>query len=170
MNLQICLKSPLVRLRPLIQEDFEALFLVASDEELWKQHPNSDRYKKPVFENLFEQAMQSGGALTIFNTSNQIIGSTRFRLLPAQDAIEIGWTFLARNYWGGKYNHAIKSLMIDYAFKYKEKVILYIDINNIRSQKAALKIGAKRISKEQEPSIFRDDPLYHTYAIVKSEW
>jgi hypothetical protein len=53
--------------------------------------------------------------------------------------IEIGWTFLARDYWGGRYNQEMKRLLLNYAFQFVEKVVFYVGENNIRSQKAMLK-------------------------------
>jgi RimJ/RimL family protein N-acetyltransferase len=58
--------------------------------------------------------------------------------------IEIGWTFLTRRYWGGRYNWEMKQLMLAHAFKFVENVIFYVGENNIRSQKAMEKIGAIR--------------------------
>src|SRR5204862_358181 len=79
-----------------------------------------------------------GGAFVIIDTtSQQIIGSTRFHgYAPKKSEIEIGWTFLARKYWGGRYNAEMKQLMLAHAFKFVENVILLVGENNIRSQKA----------------------------------
>lgn len=53
MNLQPTLSNEFVTLIPLVKEDFDALFKIASDKLLWEQHPNNDRYKKEVFEDFF---------------------------------------------------------------------------------------------------------------------
>ncbi len=63
-------------------------------------------------------------------------------------AVEIGWSFLSRKYWGGVYNKSIKKLLIDYAFESLEDVIFYIGKENIRSQKAVEKIGGIRITNQ----------------------
>ena len=88
--------------------------------------------------------MECGGAFVIMDKkSQQIIGSTRFYgYAPEKSEIEIGWTFLARKYWGGRYNRELKQLMLDHAFKFVENVVFYVGENNIRSQKATEKIGA----------------------------
>jgi RimJ/RimL family protein N-acetyltransferase len=90
--------------------------------------------------------MECGGAFVIIDTkSQQIIGSTRFHgYEPQKSEIEIGWTFLARKYWGGRYNWELKRLMLAHAFKFVENVIFYVGENNIRSQKATEKIGGIR--------------------------
>ncbi len=142
-DLQPHLKGELIELRPLTLEDWDDLFAVASDPLIWEQHPESDRYKEDVFRIFFSEALESGGAFVIIDRENQqIIGSTRFYGYDTEKSeIEIGWTFLARNYWGGRYNLELKQLLLDHAFKFVENVIFYVGENNIRSQKATEKIG-----------------------------
>jgi RimJ/RimL family protein N-acetyltransferase len=137
------LKGELIELRPLTSDDWADLFAVASDPLIWEQHPESDRYKEDVFKVFFREALESGGAFVIVDTkSQQIIGSTRFHgYAPEKSEIEIGWTFLARNYWGGCYNRELKQLMLDHAFKFVENVVFYVGQTNVRSQKATEKIG-----------------------------
>jgi RimJ/RimL family protein N-acetyltransferase len=145
-DLQPNLKGELIGLRPLTPEDWEDLFAVASDPLIWEQHPESDRYKEDVFKLFFQEALESGGAFVIIDKkSGQIIGSTRFYGYdPEKSEIEIGWTFLARKYWGGRYNREMKQLMLDHAFQFVESVIFYVGENNIRSQKATEKVGGVR--------------------------
>src|SRR5213596_2505748 len=142
-ELQPHLTGQLIELRPLAPEDWDDLFAVASDSLIWEQHPESDRYKPDVFKIFFREALESGGAFAVIDkNSQQIIGSTRFYGHdPEKSEIEIGWTFLAREYWGGRYNRELKQLMLDHAFKFVENVIFYVGENNIRSQKATEKIG-----------------------------
>ena len=142
-DLQPTLEGELLELRPFTSADWQDLFAVASDPLIWEQHPESDRYKKDVFKVFFSEALESGGAFVIVDRKNQqIIGSTRFfGYDPEKSEIEIGWTFLARKYWGGRYNRELKQLMLDHAFKFVENVIFYVGDNNIRYQKATEKIG-----------------------------
>jgi N-acetyltransferase len=143
-DLQPHLKGELIELRPLRRDDWDELFAVASDPLIWEQHPESDRYKEDVFKIFFEDALRSGGAFAVVDTkTQQIIGSTRFHGYdPEKSEIEIGWTFLARKYWGGRYNREMKQLMLAHAFKFVESVVFFVGENNIRSQKATEKIGA----------------------------
>ena len=146
-DLQPHLKGKLIALRPLKPEDWDDLFAVASDALIWEQHPESDRYKEDVFRIFFQDALESGGAFVVIDNDNQqIIGSTRFYGYdPEKSEIEIGWTFLARKYWGGRYNQEMKRLMLAHAFKFVETVVFYVGEKNIRSQKAMEKIGAIKI-------------------------
>jgi RimJ/RimL family protein N-acetyltransferase len=126
------------------------MYTVASDPMIWEQHPNSDRYKREVFEKFFQGAMNSRGAFAVIDadTSN-IIGSTRFYNLNTDESVVyIGYTFLARTYWGGTYNHEMKRLMINHAFQYVNRVLFQIGANNIRSQTAVQRIGATLIGSE----------------------
>jgi RimJ/RimL family protein N-acetyltransferase len=140
------LKGELIELRPLAPEDWDDLFAVASDPLIWEQHPESDRYKEDVFKVFFREALESGGAFVVIdNKSQRIIGSTRFYgYNPEKSEIEIGWTFLARKYWGGRYNREMKQLMLAHAFKFVESVVLLVGTKNIRSQRATEKIGGIR--------------------------
>jgi N-acetyltransferase len=143
-NLQPHLKGELVELRPLKSEDWDHLFSVASDPLIWEQHPESDRYKEEVFRIFFKDALESSGAFVVIDAQTQeIIGSTRFHGYdPKKSEIEIGWTFLARKYWGGRYNREMKEMMLAHAFKFVENVVFFVGENNIRSQRATEKIGA----------------------------
>ena len=77
-DLQPTLTGRLLHLRPLTLADFDALFSVASDPLIWEQHPNSDRYKKEVFEIFFRDALASRGALlAIDNKTSRVIGFVR---------------------------------------------------------------------------------------------
>jgi RimJ/RimL family protein N-acetyltransferase len=160
-DLQPNLKGELIELRPLTPEDWGDLSAVASDPLIWEQHPESDRYKEDVFKIFFREALASGGAFVIIDTkSQQIIGSTRFYgYSPEKSEIEIGWTFLARKYWGGRYNRELKQLMLAHAFKFVQNVVFYVGQTNVRSQKATEKIGGikdglvKKAYGNRQPSL-----------------
>jgi RimJ/RimL family protein N-acetyltransferase len=143
-DLQPHLKGELIELRSLTHQDWDDLFAVASDSLIWEQHPESDRHKENVFKIFFREALESGGAFVVVDKkTQQIIGSTRFYGYdPEKSEIEIGWTFLARKYWGGRYNREMKQLMLSHAFKFVENVVFFVGENNIRSRKATEKIGA----------------------------
>src|SRR5947207_3894362 len=168
-DLQPNLKGELIELRPLRPEDWDDLFAVASDPLIWEQHPESDRYKEEIFKVFFREALECGGAFVIVDTtSQQIIGSTRFYGYdPEKSEIEIGWTFLARKYWGGRYNRELKQLMLDHAFKFVESVELLVGGNNIRSQKANEKIGGVRYGLVKKVYGNRPPSLSIRYVIEK---
>ena len=127
--------------------DFKDLFKVASDPLIWEQHPVTHRYEKNVFEKFFEDAINSSGAMAVIDLrNNNIIGSSRYHGYNQDKAeVEIGWTFLARSYWGGTYNKEMKRLMLKHAFKFVNSVIFVVGVQNIRSQRAVIKIGGKLV-------------------------
>jgi len=168
-DLQPDLKGELIDLRPLKPEDWDDLFAVASDPHIWEQHPESDRYKEDVFRVFFREALESGGAFVVIDAkTQQIIGSTRFYGYdPERSEIEIGWTFLARKYWGGRYNREMKQLMLAHAFKFVESVVFFVGENNVRSQKATERIGAIRNGMVKKVYGNRPPSLSVRYVIEK---
>jgi len=168
-DLQPDLKGELIELRPLTPEDWDDLFAVASDPHIWEQHPESDRYKEDVFRDFFREAPESGGAFVVIDAkTQQIIGSTRFYGYdPERSEIEIGWTFLARKYWGGRYNREMKQLMLAHAFKFVESVVFFVGENNVRSQKATERIGAIRNGMVKKVYGNRPPSLSVRYVIEK---
>jgi len=142
-ELQPRLVGKFLEVRPLKPDDWERLFAVASDPLIWEQHPARDRYQEEVFREFFREALESGGALVVIDRKTQeIIGSSRyFGFNPSKSEIEIGWTFLARSHWGGRYNGELKQLMLDHAFRFLDSVIFVIGETNVRSRKAVEKIG-----------------------------
>jgi RimJ/RimL family protein N-acetyltransferase len=171
-DLQPHLKGELIELRPLTPEDWDDLFAVASDPLIWEQHPESDRYKEDVFRVFFREALESGGAFVVIDAkTQQIIGSTRFYGYdPEKSEIEIGWTFLARKYWGGRYNWEMKQLMLAHAFKFVESVVFFVGEKNFRSQKATERIGAIRNGMVKKVYGNRPPSLSVRYVIKKPQF
>lgn len=145
---QPTLVGNLVKAVPLQEMDFETLFAVASDPQLWATHFVIDRYLRPQFELYFRSRMDSSGALLVTNKhTDEVIGSSRFTSFdPTERSIEIGGTFLKRSYWGTGVNAELKKLMLTHAFKYVECVDFFVGIHNTRSQIAMKKIGGKIVT------------------------
>jgi RimJ/RimL family protein N-acetyltransferase len=144
-DLQPTLKGQRLELRPLREPDFDALYAVASDPLIWEQHPQRDRWKPEVFREFFSDAIASGGALVALDAaSGSVVGSSRYFGYDAhRNQVEIGWTFLARERWGGVYNGEMKKLMIDHAFRFVDSVIFVIGEDNRRSRRAVEKLGGR---------------------------
>jgi RimJ/RimL family protein N-acetyltransferase len=170
VELQPVLENGRYRIEPLKMIHKDALLAIASDPLLWDQHPAKERATKEGFDEFFEQSLTSGGALAILDKeTGSIVGSSRFQLHEDDPkAVQIGWTYLDRNYWGIGANKDIKAMMIEHAFSYMDRVLLYIDHQNFRSQAAARKIGAVQVTKEQYPLVYRDRPDYTTFIIEKN--
>ena len=161
-ELQPHLVGDLLELRPLKPDDWNSLFAVASDPLIWEQHPASDRYQEELFREFFREALESGGALVVIDRKTQeIIGSSRyFGFDPGEREIEIGWTFLARSYWGGAYNGELKCLMLEHAFRFVESVIFKIGPTNFRSRKALEKIGGVLTERRERTNLTAEHVVY----------
>ncbi len=143
-DFQPTLASAAVVLRPLRADDWDALFAVASDREIWALHPAHDRWQEPVFRAFFDAALAGGKALVALDpATGAVIGTSRFDLGRAGPGeVEIGWTFLARSHWGGTVNGAMKALMIGHALTGFDRAIFLVGETNLRSRRAIEKVGA----------------------------
>jgi len=155
MELQPTLIGKLVVLRPTVPEDWAAMLAVASDPLIWALHPAHDRWQEREFRAYFADALASGGALTIVDkASGAVIGGSRYAFHdPERDEIEIGWTFLARAYWGGAYNRDVKRLMVNHMLRFVGCVVFQVGEENWRSRAAMAKIGG----------VLRDEMIERTY-------
>ena len=147
MDRQPVLEGERLYLRPLTETDWDALYAVASDRELWAVHPSHDRWQEPVFRAFFDDALAKGGALAIIDRqTGAVIGSSRFQFCdrPEEDgALEIGWSFLARACWGKGYNAEFKRLMLAHAFRFVDRVVFRVGADNVISRKAMANIGGR---------------------------
>ena len=171
-SIQPILENDYVKLIPLQENDFEQLFSVASDPLVWEQHPNKDRYKRDVFDKFFKGAIESGGAFKIIEkNTGEIAGSTRFYNYNAADnSIFIGYTFYARKFWGTKMNPQVKKLMLDYIFQFVDKVNFHVGKDNLRSQKAMEKLGAKKVDEVIVAYYGEPDRLNVVFEILKTDY
>ncbi|MGD9584390.1 MAG: GNAT family N-acetyltransferase [Lysobacterales bacterium] len=149
MDLQPTLRNERVLLQPLRCDDFEPLYALARDPNIWTQHPTPTRYQRPVFENYFAGAMASAGALRIQRSDDHsLLGCTRYYDLDlAQSEVKIGYTFLNCASWGQGLNAACKALMLDHAFRFVERVRFEVGLCNRRSQIAMTRLGARRLGE-----------------------
>jgi RimJ/RimL family protein N-acetyltransferase len=145
-NYQPVLKGGLIELRPLHSRDYDNLYAVAVDPLIWEQHPIKNRHEEDSFQSFFHESLASGGALIAIDRRTQrVVGSARFHGHDEQaDEVEIGWVFLARSHWGGLYNGEMVRLMLQHAFRFVSSVVWLAAPDNLRSQRAAEKIGGVR--------------------------
>jgi N-acetyltransferase len=166
------LENDVLKLIPLDVNHFDDLFNIGSDPLIWEQHPNPLRYQRDMFQNYFDGAIASKGAFLILHAeTGEIMGSSRYYDLKEEfSQIKIGYTFLARKFWGGKYNGALKKLMLSHAFQFADTVIFEIGSKNIRSQIAIERIGGEKILESEVTYFGENSTLNFTYAICKSNY
>ena len=144
MDRQPVLEGDRLTLRPLAPEDWDALYAVARDPQIWAKHPARDRWQEPVFRKFFASALWRGGALAIIDrASGEIIGSSQFGPDEAGHSgeIEIGWSFLARSCWGKGCNAEFKRLMLAHALAHYDRVTFNVGEDNLISRRAMENIG-----------------------------
>lgn len=171
-NLQPSLENNSLLIIPLQEDDFEALYAVASDPKIWEQHPNKNRWQRTVFQNYFNGAIESKGALKVIDkATGEMAGATRIYLdKDFTDAAFVGYTFFATKYWGKGINLQVKKLMIDYLLQHVSQVLFQIGANNIRSQIAIGRVGATKIGEQEVAYYGEASVLNFIYSIKKEDW
>ena len=172
LDLQPTLKGQWVTLRPLLRSDFEALYAAASDPLIWEQHPEPNRYQRPVFETYFNSGIECRGAFAILDSkTGKIIGSTRFYSHDTElKEVVIGYTFIERAYWGKKHNPEMKKMLLEHAFQKADRVLFYIGEKNTRSRKAIESIGAVLIDRSERTLPDGSPHVDVIYKIDKSDY
>jgi RimJ/RimL family protein N-acetyltransferase len=142
---QPTLRGDRITLRPLRAEDHPALHAAASDPAIWAQHPEPNRHESAPFARYFAGALASGGSLVVVDHADgRLVGASRFYdWQPAAATVVIGFTFLARSHWGGATNGEMKRLMLAHAFRWARTVWFHVGPDNLRSQRALERIGAR---------------------------
>ena len=173
MDRQPTLEGELLLLRPMREDDWDALFGVASDRLIWEVHPAHDRWQEPLFRAYFDDGMEQGGALVVIDrASGAMIGGSRMQGYdPAEGgSVEIGWTFLARSHWGGSYNREMKRLMLAHALGFVERVKFRVGEDNLRSRRAMEKIGGQLTDETSVTERAGVGVVHVTYEITRESF
>ena len=169
---QPVLQGELITMRPLGAEDWDGLYKIGGDPLVWAVHPQPERGSEAGFRAYFEGQLASGGALAaVDRASGALAGCSRFSALYAgPEEIEIGWSFLGRAYWGGRYNFDMKRLMLTHAFRYVPRVIFRIGEHNGRSRRAIEKIGGVATDRVQHTVVEGRDLTNLYYEIAREDF
>jgi RimJ/RimL family protein N-acetyltransferase len=162
LDLQPTLQGPSITMRPLVGEDFPGAMAAAADPEIWAQHPDPARATPEGFRAFFDGALQSKGCLVAISANNRaFVGWSRYTNYVADQQVDIGFTFLARSYWGGATNAEMKRLMLRHAFLEVPQVRFTVAEENWRSRRAVEKLGANLIGSEESPRWGQIHLIYH---------
>lgn len=163
---QPTLTGETIELRPMREGDRDGLFAVASDKLLWAQHPDQTRWTREGFDRFFGAGLESKGALTIVErATGKLLGCSRYA--PHPSAVEIGWTFVARERWGTGLNTELKRLMLAHAFRFVDAVVFAIGPDNMRSRKAVEKLGAALLPEAEALALVRDKRCSVVYRLLR---
>ena len=181
MNVQrITLEGRHVRLEPLTQAHHAQLCEVAFDDELWKLTTTIIRTPDDM-KNYIDAALNDfsdGKSLPfaiIEKSSNKPVGSTRYgNIERAHHRLEIGWTWIAREWQRSAVNTETKYLLLSHAFDTLGcmRVEFKTDSTNSRSRNALIRIGAKEEGVFRNHMIVPGGRIRHSvyFSIIDSEW
>jgi RimJ/RimL family protein N-acetyltransferase len=180
MNFTIELETSEVKLRPIQNEDFQHFHELTNDESMWIYFTSDlsvpEILREWVNEAVAQTLAKTRLAFTILDKkNNRVIGSTSFGNISFHDKrIEIGWTWIGRDFQGKGFNGQIKYLMIKYCFEELEfeRVELKTDVLNLPARKAMIRLGLKEEGILRSHTLMthnrRRDTIY--YSVLKSEW
>jgi RimJ/RimL family protein N-acetyltransferase len=167
-------------LRPLIPEDAGEFKKVTGDKAMWIYftHDLSDAgsLDQWVEEGVQENNNKTRLALSILcKQSNKLIGSTSIGNISERNRrVEIGWTWICRDYQGKGINDQAKYVLLDYCFRELqcERVEFKTDVLNIPARNALKRIGAVEEGILRSHTLMtynrRRDTIY--YSILSDEW
>jgi RimJ/RimL family protein N-acetyltransferase len=174
------LKGELIELHPLEKNHFEELAVLAAEKRIWEFIPvdmsTREKWFQAFDKAINERAKGSQLPFVIFHKQeNKIIGSTRLmNIEPEHRKLEIGWTWLHPCYWATAINLECKLLLLTFCFEELKaiRVQLKTDENNIRSQKAIVKIGAQFEGILRHDWIRENGTIRNSayFSIINTEW
>jgi len=176
----VTLEGRHVRLEPLTLSHHAELCEAAFDEELWR-YTTSVIERPEDLREYIETAMRwqrEGTALpfaTVDKATGRAVGSTRYANIDrANRHLEIGWTWIARDYQRTYVNTEAKYLMLGHAFENLNclRVEFKTDSLNEKSRRAIARIGAKEEGAFRNHMIMPGGRIRHSvyYSIIDSEW
>jgi RimJ/RimL family protein N-acetyltransferase len=176
----VTLEGRHVRLEPLSSGHHADLCEAGLDQELWRWIPKAVRTPEDMREYIAIalRAQQDLSALpfaTVERSSGRAIGSTRFGNIDRSNRrLEIGWTWIGRQWQRTAVNTEAKYLMLRHAFETlgAMRVELKTDSLNERSRRAILRLGAVEEGVFRKHMTTESGRVRHTvyFSIVDDEW
>ena len=176
----VMLEGVHIRLEPLSKAHLAGLAEVGLDKELWRRIPVPVRTVDDMAAYL-ETALgeQERGVSLPFaiveKATGRAIGSTRYGNIDrTHHRVEIGWTWVARNWQRTAMNTEAEYLLLKHAFETLGcmRVELKADSLNERSRAAILRIGAREEGIFRNHMITASGRIRHSVysSIIDSEW
>jgi len=177
---RITLDGKLIQLKPLELTDLEKLAEVGLEPDLWKWTPHVlktiDDLKDYLRDALEKE--REGKALPfviVEKSSGKYVGCTRYGEINVHHRrLEIGWTWVGKNWQRKGINSEAKFLLLQHAFEELKclRVELKTDRINEKSRTAIERIGAKQEGILRHHVINHDGRIRDTvyYSITAEEW
>jgi RimJ/RimL family protein N-acetyltransferase/GNAT superfamily N-acetyltransferase len=176
----VTLEGSHVRLEPLSLAHLDDLAAVGLDPELWRWIPFRIATREELAAYIKDAlaAQAAGTALpfaTVDRATSKAIGSTRYMNIDkAHFRVEIGSTWIARDFQRSAVNTEAKLLMLRHAFETLGcmRVELKTDSLNRRSRNAIQRIGARQEGIFRNHMVTSTGRIRHSvyFSIVDSEW
>jgi RimJ/RimL family protein N-acetyltransferase len=180
LEAEVLIEGDLVRLEPLGLEHVDDLAEVGLDPSIWALTPSPVTTRVEMEEYVKEAVDEADSGRSIpfaivLKSDGRAIGSSRFgNLDPINRRMEIGWTWIGRDWWGSGVNTECKLLLLSHAFERIGcvRVELKTDALNLRSRNAILRIGATEEGTLRKHMVTSEgrwrDTVY--YSILDDEW
>ena len=175
------LENELVRLSPLGLNLYDVLAPIALNEKNLVQYSPSKINSEENLKNYIQIALEEKEnkiryAFVIFDKKqNAYAGSTSFGSISNYDSrIEIGWTWIGKQFQRTGLNQQMKFLMMQFVFETLEfeRLEFRTDERNEASRKAITKIGGKQEGILRNNMLMNDGCRRSTvyYSVLKNEW
>jgi RimJ/RimL family protein N-acetyltransferase len=174
----VVLEGRHVRVEPLSQEHANGLFNRGQVEKDWEYMP------RPAFVDLadcrhwIDEARNTAGQVPfaiVETRQGRAVGSSRYMTIRAPHrGLEIGYSWLGRDYQGGVINTEAKLLLLQHALETLDalRVEFKTDARNIRSQKALQAIGATLEGTLRSHMLVQDDFVRDSvyFSVTADDW
>ncbi|MDF4202548.1 GNAT family protein [Maribacter sp. SA7] len=180
LNTDIQLENERVLLLPFHHKRNQELKKIIFQDDIWEfmgMHMKTENDFNEYLANTEKDKLNavSYPFLIIDKKTNRVAGSTRYGNINVEsEKCEIGWTWYGKDFQGTGLNHACKNELLKFGFENIgfRRIQFSADEENIRSQKAILKLGA---TKE---GVFRNNYISPNgssrndvyFSIIKEEW
>ncbi|MFJ5531749.1 GNAT family N-acetyltransferase [Streptomyces sp. NPDC093261] len=174
------LENDHVRLHPVTEADRQGIQAVAMDPDIWRYFVSRVE-NEADFKVFFDTCLadQAAGRRIVFvvtdKASGRIAGSMCYGNLAEADArLEIGWSWLGRDFRGKGVNRWVKYLLLEHAFERlgAERVEFKTDVLNEQARRGLRNIGATEEgvlrSFNYMPGGRRRDAVF--YSVLRAEW
>jgi RimJ/RimL family protein N-acetyltransferase len=174
------LENDHVRLRPIVEQDRASLHALAMDTSIWRYFVTMIETDAD-FDAFFDAAIadQRAGRRVVYHITNkrtgQAAGSMSFCNMAEQDGrIEIGSSWLGKEFQGQGINRWAKYLMLEHAFERMgaERVEFKTDALNVQARRGLRNIGATEEgtlrSFNPMPGGRRRDAVF--FSVLRAEW
>ncbi|WP_027658943.1 GNAT family N-acetyltransferase [Salinispora fenicalii] len=174
------LENQHVRLHPVTESDRGGIRAVAMDPHIWRYFVTAVE-NEADFTAFFDTCLadQAAGRRVVFvvtdRTTGRTAGSMSYGNLAEADArLEVGWSWLGRDFRGKGVNRWAKYLLLEHAFDRlgAERVEFKTDVRNEQARKGLRNIGAVEEgtlrSFNYMPGGRRRDAIF--YSVLRAEW